>query len=509
MKKNISMLLICSMLFSLPLQVQGAEKTETETTTEEETQEETVPTLTLDEAIKIGLENSLTMEKVNNQAKITSLVNKNSSDTKKDLDEAESKLLDAESSIYSGRKKIYSSMDQLDSAQSALDNGIAPETITLPNGTVIPKGTDISSMPAVIAAIQKNLDDSKRQLNSSLKDLDEGNSKYLANQAKYEATLQFAMANISNKLSTSTITSLDPTYMGNLIKEMAKVQDRVTNYATNIYKNQIALLIQNSYFEALKQNKLLETKEKAMERGKLQFEFADYAYEVGAKSKDDRNLAKMYYDSTVMAYDLQVKEANNAMLELKKNMNIPLETPLQLEEVPLDLEKGFDLQKGIDSGLRARLEVKKAYANVEIYNALKTAVEYSNYKENDNEYQEASLLLEQARLELKDAKLQVETSIRTSYETVTAMEKVAKKSLGLKANAEETLEIAKLKYEVGFGADNALLKQLNLQDVSGTMVEVIAAEENLTSVEEKMIEATNGYLLARAKYLNDIGILPY
>jgi hypothetical protein len=506
MKKNISMLLICSMLFSLPLQVQGAEKTETEKTIEEETK---VTTLTLDEAIKIGLENSLTMEKVNNQAKITSLVSQNSADTKKDLNEADDKLSEAESSVHFGRKKIYSSMDQLDSAQAALDNGIAPQTITLPDGTVIPKGTDISAMPAVIAAIQKNLDDSRRQLNSSLKDLDEGNSEYLSNQAKYEATLQFAMANISNKLSTSTITSLDPFYLGNLIEEMAKVQDRVTNYATNIYKNQIALLIQNSYFEALKQNKLLETKQKAMERGKLQFEFADYAYEVGAKSKDDRNLAKMYYDSTVMAYDLQVKEANNAMLELKKNLNIPLDTPLQLEEVPLNLEKGFDLQKGIDSGLKARLEMKKAYANVEIYDALKTAVEYSNYKEKDNEYKEADLLLQQAELELKDTKLQVETSIRTSYETVTAMEKVAKKSLDLKTNAEETLEIAKLKYEVGFGADNALLKQLNLEDVSGTMVEVIAADENLTSVEEKMIEATNGYLLAKAKYLNDIGVLPY
>ena len=45
--------------------------------------------------------------------------------------------------------------------------------------------------------------------------------------------------------------------------------------------------------------------------------------------------------------------------------------------------------------------------------------------------------------------------------------------------------------------------------MAGTMVEVLAAEENLANIEEKQIEAMNGYNLARLKYLNDIGELPY
>lgn len=500
--KNISMLLIFSMLCSAPLQVQGADTTPI---TQTKTEEAKSMTLTLDEAVKTGIQNSLTMEKVNNQAKIASLVKTNAESNKTDINDADWDLTDAEYRLDDGRDKIYSSLDQLDSAQALLDSGYSP--IAIP-AYGISKGDPVTN-PAIIAAIQSQLDANRKTLNSSLKKLDESSQEYLSGKSDYNKVMQFAMTNIANKLGSSTITSLDSDSLATLLVEMAKVQERVTNYSVSIYKNQIALLIQNSYFEALKQNKLLETKEKAVERGKMQFEFADYAYEVGAKSKDDRNLAKMYYDSTLMAYDLQVKEANNAMLELKKNLNIPFDTELTLKEVPLNIEKGFDVEKGVQSGLTARLEVKKAIAEWELSGDLKTAVEDSAYKESDNEYKEADLLVKKAEIGVRDTKLQVETGIRTSYETVSAMEKVAKKSLDLKENAEETLEIAKLKYEVGFGADNAMLKQMNLQDVSGTMVEVINAEENLTSVEEKMIEATNGYNLAKMKYLNDIGVLPY
>lgn len=501
-KKTISVLLILAGLLSYPVQARSEEIVKTEEIT-----------LTLEEAITKGIENSLSMDKVENQAKIASLVSKNAETKKDDIIDAEIDLLNAESSLYSGRNTVYRSQDQLDSAQAQLDNGIAPMDIPDPvTGGIISKGTDLNSLPygdKLIDAIQEELDEKRSQLGDAMKDLDEGSEEYLSSKSKYDSTLQFAMTKISNTFSTSTISSLEPDPLATLLDEMAEVQDRLTHYSISIYKSQIALQIQNSYFEALKQIKLMDAKQKAMERGKLQFEFADYAYEVGAKSKDDRNLAKLYYDSTVIAYDLQVKETNNALIELKKNLNMPFDTNLTLEEEPLDIEKSFDLTKGISSGLNARLEVKKARAQVELYHDLKTAVKNSHYEEGDNEYKEADLLVKKVEIESKETKLQVESSIRKSYETVTAMDKVARQAQQLKENAEETVEIAKLKYEVGFGADNALLTQLNLQDVSGTMVEVIAAEENLASVEQKVIEATNGYNLAKVKYFNDIGVLPY
>jgi outer membrane protein TolC len=501
-KKIISVMLILMFIMSFP--VYGSS---------EEVQQEEL-TLSIEEAVEKGITNSLTMEQVKNQADIAALVSKNAMESKNDIYNAQNELSNAASDLSSGRTEIYSSMDQLDSAQAALDNGIAPMDIPVKNPSTgevvltIPKGSPLTDAN-IIAAVQAQLDENRARINGALEDLDEGTQEYLSSKTKYDLALQFAMTSVASKLSTSTISSLEPAPLADLVAEMADIQDRVTSYSVNIYKNQIALQIQNSYYEAQRHNKLLEAKDKAMERGKLQYEYADFAYQVGAKSKDDRNLAKLYYDGAVMTYELQVKDCNNAMINLKKNLNIPLDTKLKLTEESESIKLPFNLTQGINSGLRTRLEIKKANAQVELYKDLKTAVNRSYYKSSDNEYKEADLLIEKADLALKDTQLQVESSIRMSYETVIAMEKVAESTKQLQENAEETVEIAKLKYEVGFGADNALLKNLNLQDLSGTMVEVIAAEENLSSIETKVIEANNGLNLAKAKYLNDIGVLPY
>jgi hypothetical protein len=79
----------------------------------------------------------------------------------------------------------------------------------------------------------------------------------------------------------------------------------------------------------------------------------------------------------------------------------------------------------------------------------------------------------------------------------------------MQKKAAENLEIAQYKYEMGYPAENALMEKLNIESLSGTMAEVIAAQENLAEIEEKLVEMTGGYNIARVKYLNDIGELPY
>lgn len=484
-------------------------------------------TLTIDEAVEKGLASSIAMSKVKNQAELAALISENAEKSKNDIYNAENKLSNAESEISDGRTMAYDSLDKIDIAQSLLDQGMAPQDIPLMHPVThqllatIPAKANIQqflndchlsayvSASDVIAKVQNELNSSKAKVNGALEDLDEGTQEYMASKSKYDLSTQFAMTSIANKLSTSTISSLESKHLADLMVEMAKIQDKMTSYSVNIYKNKIALLIQNSYCEALKQKMLLVAKDKTMQRAQLQYEYADYAYKVGAKSKDDMNLAKLYYDGSVMAYELQKKDYNNAMTELKKNMNMPLDTQLNLVEAQASSITSYQLIQGLNSGLTIRLEIKMAEAQVELYKDLRAAVCGSSYDEDDNQYKEANLLLKKAEIELSSTKLEVESSIRTSYETLTTMQRVLQTANQLKENAEETVEIAKLKYEVGFGADNSLLKSMNLQDISGTMAEVIAAEENLASIEQKVIEATDGFNLAQAKYLNDIGILPY
>ncbi len=490
--------------------------------------------LTLEEAIDQGLKNSLLLKQVQNEADIAKLVGENGEKVRNTLNESSMALSHAGYLIEDGRDKVYEAEGQLESAQAAFENGYLPSEITVANMT-IPAGTSFATIEATLTGmyqqagldisaakakakadvaniesqVKSGLEGNADTLETSKKTLESSTQEYLSSKAQYDVAVQFAMTNIANKLSTSTITSLRPEPLGELLMKMVTVQDKVTAYSVNIYKNQVALLIENSYFEALKQQKLLEVKDKAMERGLVQYEMAKAAYEVGGKSKDDMLLAKSYYDATVMTRELQVKDYNAALIELKKNMNMDLSKEIQLVEVVADTDEAFDLEKGIQSGLTHQLSIKMAQAQAELYDALMVAIDASNYSESDNQHKEVILLQQKAKIGIDQAKLQAESDIRTSYSTTCSMQKIVKTAKELRENAEETVEIAKVKYEVGYGYDNALLKQLNLQDMSGTIVEVIAAEENLTNIQEKEIEAINGYNLARLKYQNDIGILPY
>ena len=497
--------------------------------------------LTLDEAISQGLTNSLVLKQVQNQADIAKLVGSNGESVRNSLNENSMALSHAGYLIEDGRDKVYAGQIAYDTAQAYLKNNLSPIEKTIPvtieqlnisTSVTIKPGDDISVVIAselekfgvpesvassvgekyetqILAAAKEQLSATGDTLLESQKKLESSTQEYLSSKSQYDAAVQFAMANVANKLSTSTITSLRTEPLGELIIKMVTTQDKVTAYSVNIYKNQVALLIENSYFEALKQQKLLEGKDKAMERGLVQYELAKAAYEVGGKSKDDMLLAKSYYDSTVMARELQVKDYNAALIDLKKNMNIDLSKEIQLVEVAASPEEEYDLEKGIQSGLTYQLNIKMAEAQVELYDELMEAVDASNYSSSDNQHKEVVLLQQKAKIALDQAKLQAESDIRTSYSTVQSMQKIVKTAAELRQSATENVEIAKVKYEVGYGYDNALLKQLNLQDMSGTIVEVIAAEENLTNIEEKEIEAINGYNLARLKYQNDIGILPY
>ncbi len=549
-KKLIASLMIATLLVSNTLYAQTpAAKDSTTSVVETNTQKQDTKQiaeikgtlLTLDEAIAYGLENSLSLKQVHNQADIAKLVGSNGEDVRNTLNENTMALSHAGYLINDGRDTFYEKQTEYNNAKAYLEAGLSPITKTieidkpeygLKVSVNVKAGTKIvedvtaqlknMGIPEALAtgvakgveeqvfAIAKStLEESGVLLSESEKKLEASTQEYLSSKSQYDAAVQFAMANVANKLSVSTISSLRVEPLGELVIKMVTAQDKVTAYAVNILKNQVALLIENSYFEALKQQEILRVKDKAMERGLVQYELAKAAYEVGGKSKDDMLLAKSYYNSTVMARELQVKEYNSALIELKKNMNMDLSKDIQLAKVEANPDEEFDLAKGIASGLSNQLAIRKAEVQAGLYDDLMDAVRAPNYTSSDNQYKEVILLQKAAKIAIDQAKLQAESDIRTSHATVESMRKLVKTAAELRQDATENVEIAKVKYEVGYGFDNALLKQLNLQDMSGTIVEVIAAEENLTNIEEKEIEVVNGYNLSRLKYLNDIGILPY
>ena len=457
--------------------------------------------LSIEEAVKIGLENSVQLKQVLNQIDLSEVADKRANYLSRKL--------------KSGSDKISDSRDRLNAAQNALNTGVAPSNIHTeiqPGITIeIQQGQNIED--AVNSQLGMLSDEQRKAIVNSIKQgvqkqIDAGWDQLRGGEQALINALEEAGATFSDKLSINDIGSLSLSSTRDLMTTMSGISYEVTKSSYDIYRNQIALLIQKSYYDVLKAQKLLESKKKAMERAEKQYQFAKEGYEAGMKAKDDMLLANTYYKGTQIEYQKALGDLNNAMIELKKNMNIPLDSEIELSTVLADEVEKYDLQEGIESGLKNRLEILKAAGEVVIYNTNFDSVR-KKYPSNTFQYREAELLKEKAALAYEQTRIEVESSIRKSYETLKSTGQMLETSKEMVQQAKESLEIAEYKYKEGFAIENSLLKKLDLESAAGTIVEVLAAEENLAQVEETVIEITYSYNLARMKYLNDIGKFIY
>ncbi|MDI3480653.1 MAG: hypothetical protein PWQ97_308 [Tepidanaerobacteraceae bacterium] len=461
--------------------------------------------LTIEDAVKKGLENSISLKQVQNQMDISDLTLERAKYQSK-------KLKDADKKLSRGKSQLQEAQSTVENLEGILEGKASNQDITLPNGLVLKAGQTIDDVKKLYNLDENTIDTLKTQFEAQIDmiqtQIKAGSTSLSTGESKLDAALQEAAGEFSDKLNIEGLKSLDIKSTQDLMTTMAEISDEVTNASYDIYKNQIALLIQKSYYDVLKAQKMLEVKQKAMDRAKKQFDLATESYRTGMKAKDDMLLAELYYKKTQIEYQQALEDLDNAMIEFKKNINVPQDTQIELTDVMAEEVKDEDLEQGLKSGLVNRLEIKKAFGQL-VVNDLSFESIKKTYPENTFQYREAELLKEKARLEYENTKLAVESSIRQSYETMKRTGEMLKLTQDMVGRAKEVVDIASYKYSEGFGEDNSLLKQLNLESASGTILEVLAAQENLADVEEKVVEIMYGYNLARMKYFNDIGKFVY
>lgn len=439
--------------------------------------------LTIEEAVLKGIENSIQLDQVEKQIQLSDVSNQRARYSAKKL--------------RRGKDDIRDGARQLSEAQKALDSGMTPTDVTLPDGTVVPKGTDLGKLPgggAIKEEIQKSLDQSKKQLDSG--------------DYRIVNALQEAGHTISSALDFASLDSLTIDSTADVMETMTQIALEVTQASFDIYKNGIALLIQKNYYDVLQAKQMLEVKQKAMDRGKTQYEFAKASYEEGLKPKDDMLVASTYYRSTKIQYEQAKGDLENAIVELKKSINIGFDKDIELTDVLLEETEKFNLENGLVNGMKERLEIKKTLGEVAVY-ALNFDETKRKYTPNTFQYKEAEILRDKSVVDFNQAKLEVENSIRQSYNTVNTVASMLEGTKEMIKEAEGNLEIAVLKYKEGFGVETSLLKNLNLEDSAGTIVEVLAAEEKLAEIEENVVKITYAYNLARMQYLNNTGNFIY
>ncbi len=499
---------------------------------------EEVLEISVEEAVKIGIENNFNLKQIENKIELAKVSKDRARKNQKDLKQAADALEDGRKLLAEKTQQLEEGQANLDAAQTALDAGIAPQNIPLTdnagnpvldgsgNPVIIPAGTNINNFlqtaagmdaataaattTVIVSTVQSTLDSTQDYIDENAVALSEGRELLSNSTAELSEVLEGAAEKIGVKISFDTPVELGPEDTGLLMITMAEVNLDVTEYAKDIYRDQIAMLIQKNYYDVLYMEKAAEVKKRARDRGEKQYLMAKLAYENGMKSKDDFLLAKMYYDGTKLACYLADANYTNAKTELKKNMNIDLNKKIELKDSMLTNVSEQNLEEGIKSALKNRLEIQQALGQQIIYDLNEELIKHSGkYGENSYAYREAKALKEGAQLQLEKTKASVKAEVMASYETMTATANMLNESKELQGMATEVVAIAKLKYEQGFGIENSLLKQMNLQDSSGTMLELIAAEEKLAEIEAQVAQITYSYTMATIKYQNDAGILKY
>jgi len=495
--------------------------------------------LTVDQAVEYGLKNSPSIGMLDNAIDLA-VVNVSYSEEKSDdLEDAKEKLNKAENDLFDLRIALDKNQEELDTAYSYLSNGISPVNITYKDigmtreGLILTVGDDIEKTfydmfisqnyseneakdkaayysDLVSKKIKAQLDENQNTIDEYNIAMDEAQETLDYNKDLFELVLDDVADKLDSKINYSSVVQLDTDDAVDLMITMSNVNLDVTRYAKEIYRNQIAMLIQKNYYDALYAEKMVDLKKVVMERGEKQYNLTKLSYENGMKAKDDMLLSKMYYDGTKVEYRLAQSTYNKAICELKKNMNYDIDTEIKLVEPAVEESSVVSLEEALKSGKKNRLEMQRALGQWMIYKLNEDILNSSQiYKYEEDSLDEARLLREGSELELQKIKKTIECEIYQSYEDFQATKDMLDVTSNLVQDAEEALTIAELKYEQGLGAENSLLQKMNLESSTGTIVEVIAAQENLADMEAKVGQIRYKNIMAKVKYLNDAGILVY
>lgn len=298
--------------------------------------------------------------------------------------------------------------------------------------------------------------------------------------------------------------TLEEAQVAELIQEKARVGVAVTALAEKLARKKIALLTQKSYYDILKAKRLVTVKEAALRRAQSQLKLAQAGFQQGMRAKDDYLLARSQVD--LMQADLEKAKNSlaNSEIELKKVLNLPGDTEIETVDDFTATPWKADLEQALKEGLSKRLEIRKAGMELDVARInLELAKRYST--PNTFAYREARLTVEKAEIELARQKTVVDADIRQAFSTLNATRSMLGYIENTQKLARESMDIATLRYREGYGLPGSIMKGLHAEDAAGTILEVLAAQEKLAEIEEKLTDIIYSYNLARANYLISTG----
>ncbi len=312
----------------------------------------------------------------------------------------------------------------------------------------------------------------------------------------------------------------------------ARADKRSAEYEYETQKNQVVLDVQEAYFDLLKQIKLLEVNQLAVDRSKAQLDRAERMFELGATAKLDVYRARVNLGNDRITLLTQKNVVAQARQYLNLVMGRKPETPIKID-APLDLKsalpsidglihKSFENQPMIkknEADIKSR-ELSLAMAKGINFPRISAYVNYDRFHENthkvfsdfDQNYQtryginlsfnlfngfsdivnvqKAAISEKSARETFENYRRQLAASIRQYYANYQSY-------LDIIEINEQNLEAAKEEYRL---ADE------RYQIGAGTALEVREAQVNLTRAEQTLVAARYNARIVLAQLDNQVGI---
>lgn len=298
------------------------------------------------------------------------------------------------------------------------------------------------------------------------------------------ASLELKDAEISYKQSMAD-QLLKPSVLTSLSIENAWL---VAQRNFEIAKADIAMQVEQSYYDVLKAERALTLAQENLDRAKDQLKTAQSKLKLGMVAQIDVISAETEVASAEA--DLSKAQANLALAKMKFNnglglaLDIPIKLTSQFSYKPMPIA----LDKAIQYGLSHRLEIKRA--EDAITQRQKEIEVYNNDFTPPLVLEKSRIGLESAQVDLENVKANIILEIRQNFESLKDAERqvpLQEKSL---EKARESLRIAKARYDAG------VITAMDLAD----------AQRGVYQAETAYLQAMFDYNVAVAKFYKSLGM---
>lgn len=275
-------------------------------------------------------------------------------------------------------------------------------------------------------------------------------------------------------------------YVNDAKVQLAKKLNALSYTAT---ESKIRLGVQKAYYDLVNAQSQLELKKQSLTRAQTQLKVANASVAVGTRAKTDVLQAEMGVSGAQAALVSAQNAVEVARLTLNQTMGVDLSKQWVLTDK--DSNEAVDempLEGAIAKATKDRVEMAQRQGDVDVaqlnYDLIAKYSAASTYSG-----QIAKNDIEKAKLAIEDQKTKITMEVTQAYLNLNAAKQAVEFNKKAKESAAESYRLTNLRFENGLA----------------TTLEVIQAEEELTTKENQYQDAIHQYHLAAMNYQNSIG----